>query len=150
MSQKRTYFGYTTPQQRKLLFSVWEATHRIPEACRVARMSQRAFYYWKPRFEQEGYAGLEAFHSREAHRLHKTEAAIEQRVVELRRTNPDWGKLRIAQELAKENDWVPVVSANTVRRILQDAGLWPEGGGGEKIQRKRGAHGRSAGSGDQH
>ena len=31
----------------------------------------------------------------------------------------------IADELAKDNNWVPLVSPNTVRRILQDAGLWP-------------------------
>jgi hypothetical protein len=38
--------------------------------------------------------------------------------------HPDWGKKRIEQELAKENNWVPVVSLNTVRRILEDANLW--------------------------
>ena len=45
---------------------------------------------------------------------------------ELRRQNPDWGKARIAQELAKANNWVPLVSPNTVKRILKDAGLWPD------------------------
>ncbi len=45
-----------------------------------------------------------------------------------------WGKQRIADELAKANTWVPVISPNTVKRILQDAGLWtpaatPEKGG---------------------
>jgi hypothetical protein len=33
-------------------------------------------------------------------------------------------KERIAHELAKKNNWVPLVSANTVRRILQEKGLW--------------------------
>ena len=42
----------------------------------------------------------------------------------MRRQNPKWGKLRIANEMAKANNWVPLVSPNTVRRILQDAGLW--------------------------
>jgi len=60
MSPKRTYFGYTTAQQRKLLFEVWEATKNIEEACRQARVSQRLFYYWKPRFEQGGYGGWKA------------------------------------------------------------------------------------------
>jgi hypothetical protein len=44
----------------------------------------------------------------------------------MRRQRPDWGKRRIADELAKGNNWVPLVSPNTVKRILQDAGLWPE------------------------
>ncbi len=34
--------------------------------------------------------------------------------------------IRIADELAKGNNWVPLVSPNTVKRILKDAGLWPE------------------------
>jgi hypothetical protein len=34
------------------------------------------------------------------------------------------GKRRIADELAKANNWVPVVSPNTIRRILEEAGLW--------------------------
>jgi hypothetical protein len=49
---------------------------------------------------------------------------IEQRVISLRREHPDWGKKRIADELAKANNWVPLVSPNTVKRILKDAGLW--------------------------
>ena len=141
MSPKRTYFGFTTAQQRKLLFEVWEATKNIEEACQQARVSQRLFYYWKPRFEQNGYAGLETFRSRVAHKLNKKDAAIEKKVVELRRDNPDWGKTRIAQEMAKANQWVPVVSPNTVRRMLQDADLWPESGSGEKITRKRSSNG---------
>ena len=44
----------------------------------------------------------------------------------MRRQSPAWGKRRIADELAKGNNWVPLVSPNTVERILDDAGLWPE------------------------
>jgi hypothetical protein len=84
------------------------------------------------RFDQEGYAGLEEFGSRVAHQLNRKGEELEQRVVELRRANPDWGKTRISQEMAKANNWVPVVSPNTVRRILSDAGLWPESGSGKK------------------
>jgi hypothetical protein len=90
------------------------------------------YYYWKPRFDEYGYAGLEEFGSRIAHKLNRKEEAIEQRVVAMRRKNPDWGKTRISQEMAKANNWVPVVSPNTVRRILTDAGLWPESGSGKK------------------
>jgi membrane-anchored protein YejM (alkaline phosphatase superfamily) len=30
----------------------------------------------------------------------------------------------MAHEIAKANNWVPLVSPNTVRRVLEDAGLW--------------------------
>jgi len=132
MSPKQTYFGFTTPQQRKLLFEEWEATGSVTKACQRARVSRGVYYYWKPRFDEYGYAGLEEFGSRVAHKLNRKEEEIEQRVVELRRENPDWGKARISQEMAKANNWVPVVSPNTVRRILTEAGLWPESGSGKK------------------
>jgi len=61
-----------------------------------------------------------------AHKLNRKDESIEQSVVALRRQHPDWGKLRIADELAKGNNWVAVASPNTVRRILQMANLWPQ------------------------
>jgi transposase len=138
MSPKRIYYGFTTSQQRKLLFETWEATGNIEEACRTARVSVRLFYYWKSRFEKGGYAGLEAFESRVAHKLNYKAPEIEAQVVELRRQNLDWGKARITHEMAKANNWVAVVSPNTVRRMLQDAGLWPESGsGGKRPSKKR-------------
>jgi transposase len=137
MSQKRTYYGFTTPQQRKLLFETWEATGSIAEACQKARVSLRLFYYWKERFDQQGYAGLEKFGSRVAHKLNYKDKAIEKQVIEMRRANPDWGKLRISQEMAKGNNWVAVVSPNTVRRMLRTAGTWPESSAeGEKKSTK--------------
>lgn len=132
MRTKQTYFGFTTAQQRKLLFEEWERTGSVTKACQRARVSRGVYYYWKARFVEKGYAGLEEFGSRVAHKLNRKEEAIEQRVVELRREHPEWGKARISQEMAKANNWVSVVSPNTVRRILTDAGLWPESGSEKK------------------
>ena len=39
--------------------------------------------------------------------------------------HPEWGKQRLADELAKANGGVPLVSPHTVKRILRAAGLWP-------------------------
>jgi hypothetical protein len=44
----------------------------------------------------------------------------------MRQAHPDWGKRRIADELAKGNNWAPLVSPNTVKRILKDGELWPQ------------------------
>ncbi len=137
MSTKRTYFRFTTAQQRKLLFETWEATGSVPTACQKARVSVGLFYYWKPRFDQDGYAGLEEFGSRVAHKLNYKDAAIEQKVIALRGENPDWGKARIAHEIAKANNWVGLVSPNTVKRILEDAGMWPKSGSREKKASER-------------
>ncbi len=135
MDKKRTYFRPTTAQQRQLLFETWETTGNVSLACRKAHVSRKTFYNWKERFEQEGYAGLEKPKSHVPHEPHKTPVEVEERVIQMRRSHEDWGKRRIANELAKANNWVPLVSPNTVRRILQDADLWPEPT--EAVKKKR-------------
>jgi len=128
MSQKRTYFPPTTPQQRKLLFEIWEATGSVTEACRKAHVGLGTFYYWKPRFDAEGYAGLESYEQKgPAKGYGRIAEEVEQKVLELRGSHAEWGKHRIAAEVAKANNWVPLVSPNTVRRILEEAGLWKPG-----------------------
>ena len=131
MSPKRTYFGLSTPQQRKLLFESWEESGSVSQACQKARVSRGLFYYWKPRFDKKGYAGLETFESRVAHKLNYKDEAIQKRVIELRQQNPDWGKAGSHKSWPR-NNWVPLVSANTVKGILQKANLWPERGSGGK------------------
>jgi transposase len=109
MSKQRVYYPRTTYSQRRLLFQVWEEEQNVAEACRQARVAESTFYYWKPRFEAGGYEGL-----KETKKSGPAKGMC----------NPKWGKQRIAHELAKKNNWVPLVSANTVRRILQEKGLW--------------------------
>lgn len=135
MNKKRTYFRPTTAQQRRLLFETWEATGNVVEACRKAHVSRNVFYNWKERFDQKGYAGLETPKSHAPKEPHKVPREVEERVIEMRRKNSEWGKRRIADEIAKANNWVPLVSLNTVRRILQDADLWSEPKGSEKKKR---------------
>jgi transposase len=126
MKKKQTYYRPTTAQQRRLLFETWEATGNVTKACQKAHVSRKTFYHWKERFDQQGYEGLAEPISHAPKEPHKTSSTIEQQIIELRRQHPDWGKRRLADELAKSNNWVPVVSPNTVRRILQTAGLWVE------------------------
>ena len=118
MSAKRTYYGFSTSQQRKLLFETWEATGSITQACQKARLSRRTFYYWKPRFDEYGYAGLEEFASRVAHKLNYKSAEIAQRVTD---TGVVIGSVVavVAQAVSKS-----AASINEHRRgrILQDYG----------------------------
>jgi hypothetical protein len=124
MSPQHIYFPRTTAEQRKLLFETWEACQDVTAACRRAHVARGTFYYWQPRFETGGYAALEHCQSHAAKEPAHTAPDIEQRVIDLRRQNPRWGKRRIADELAKANRWEPLLSPNTVKRILIDAGLW--------------------------
>ncbi len=125
MEKKRTYFPPTTAQQRYLLFKTWEETDNVVAACAKARVSRQTFYNWKPRFEEGGYEALDECRSHAPKNPNRAAPEVEEQVVEMRQAHPDWGKQRIADEMAKRNSWVPVVCANTVKRILLDAGLWP-------------------------
>lgn len=122
----RIHYPRTTVSQRKLLFKTWEATKDIAKACTLARVSERTFYNWKPRYETAGYEALEQFASHAPKKPNRTPEKIAQEVIEIRRENGGWGKQRIADELAKKNNWIPVISPNTVKRILENAGLWPQ------------------------
>ncbi len=125
MKKKRLHYPLTTASQRKRLFELWEEHGSVSQACLQVRVSRGTFYYWKARFEEKGYPGLEEFESRAVKEPHRISQEIEKQVIAMKEENPKWGKRRIAEELAKGNNWVPLVSPNTVRRILREAGLWP-------------------------
>jgi transposase len=121
----RTYFPRTTPSQRRLLFETWQATGDIVHACQVAHVGRRTFYYWKPRFLAGGYPALQAFASQAPHHPRRTAPAVVAQVLALKQEHPEWGRRRLADELAKANGWVPLVSPSTVKRILRAAGVAP-------------------------
>ena len=73
-----------------------------------------------------GYEALEQFADPSPKEPARKSAEVAQQVIEMRQAEPSWGKRRIAEGLAKKNSWVPLVSPNTVKRILQEADLWPE------------------------
>jgi len=134
MNKKSTYFPPTTPQQRKLLFEIWEATGNAAKACREVHVGRGTFYYWKPRFLAEGYAGLKEYRPKGPEKGSiGTPAEVRKKVIKMRRLHRKWGKHRIADEMTKANNWVPLVSPNTVRSILEDARLWKPD---EKEQKK--------------
>lgn len=124
---KRPYYRPTTADQRKVLFRVYERTESPREACAAAHVGIATFYYWRPRFEQGGYAALEEVRSHARHTYARAlPVSTVQEVIEAKRGHPEWGRRRIADELRKGHGWQAVVSASEVRRILIEAGLWPQ------------------------
>ena len=125
MKANHVYFPPTTPQQRKLLFETWEQTNNVTAACKKAHVGRATFYYWKARFAENGYAGLETCEPVGVPTgTGRLAAEIQAKVVELHRAQATWGKRRLADEITKANNWVPLVSPNCVRRILIEAELW--------------------------
>jgi len=133
MSTKRVYFPPTTPQQRKLLFEIWKQDGNVTAACQKAHVGRATFYYWKPRFERDGYDSLETYEKLGVPEgTGRVAVEIERRVIELHGQHAEWGKQRLADEMTKANNWVALVSPNTVRRILEDAGMWKLDGNRKK------------------
>ena len=69
-------------------------------------------------------------------------------MIALHKAHTEWGKERINQEMTKANNWVALVSRNTVRRILEDAGMWNSGKRliKKKLVETSGSNGRRSGS----
>jgi len=84
------------------------------------------YYYGKPRFRAGGYAALAQCANCAPKHPPRVAPETERQVIALRREHPAWGKQCLADELAKANGWVPLVSPNTIKRILRDAGFWSE------------------------
>ena len=123
-TKRRPYFRSTTPQQRRLLFETWQATGKVRQACVVARVSLRTFYYWKPRFDEGGYVALAVERTHAPKTPHRIAPAIAAQIIDLKQTRPGWGKLRIAKQVLRQNEAMSTLSPNTVRRVLDEAGLW--------------------------
>jgi transposase len=126
---KRPYDRPTTADQRKRLFAVHEETNSVRRAAVAAHVGVGTYYYWRKRFEEGGYPALAQPGSHRPHTFaRQLPASVGQEVLAAKREHPAWGKQRIADELTRANQWVPLASRGTVRRILVDAGLWPEPG----------------------
>ncbi|MBE3122312.1 MAG: DDE-type integrase/transposase/recombinase [Thermoplasmata archaeon] len=118
------YYRETTFQQRKQLFVLADQLQNVSEACTQMKVSRKHYYHWKPRYDQEGIDGLRTPKSHAPQNPQTIDPQIEQRIIELKREHPKWGKKRIAQWIWKEHSWENVVAVNTVRNVLHRHGLW--------------------------
>jgi transposase len=122
---KRAYYRPTTADQRKRLFTVYEQTRSVRQAAAAAHVGLGTYYYWRPRFAEAGFAGLEQPRSHRPHTVaRQVPEAGRQEVLAAKRAHPEWGRQRIADELRKAHGWQSVVSPSAVRRMLVEAGLW--------------------------
>ena len=108
-------------------------------ACRKAQVGRGTFYDWKPRFTQKGYAGLETYEKAGVSPgTGRIAEEIEAKVLEMHGAHAEWGKRRMGDEMAKANNGVPLISPNSIRRILLEAGMWkPEENRVKKVRLHR-------------
>lgn len=94
----------------------------VSQLCKRYGVSRKVFYKWQKRYKQFGEAGLFDLDRRPKTSPGQINVSIEERVIELRRQNPEWGarKLRV---LLEREQITPLPSASTIGTILQRNGL---------------------------
>jgi len=83
--------------------------------CREFEITRPTGYLWLKRFREQGVAGVQERSRRPRQSPRRTAAALEARIVELRRQRPDWGARKLAVLLEQEGILLPVI---TVHRVL--------------------------------
>jgi transposase InsO family protein len=114
------YFRPTTFHQRLLLFGMVEETGNVTQAAQRAHTSRGTYYYWRPRYEAEGVAGL-ATERRRAPlhpRIPPISAELREEVLAYHQAHPDEGYRSIANGLAKAHNWQKVISYTKVREVI--------------------------------
>ena len=92
----------------------------VTELCRRFGVSRKTAYKWLARY-RAGDRELADRSRRPACSPRRCADAVEQRVVELRRTHPAWGPRKLRQDLLNDSQAAP--AASTIGRILHRHGL---------------------------
>jgi transposase InsO family protein len=110
-------WGMVNVDEQRMRFVV--LAHRrektMRQLCEEFEISRPTGYEWLGRYERGGIAGVVEKSRRPQHSPNRTEAEIEQRVVELRQQRPDWGAKKLRVLLQREGVEVPRI---TIHRIL--------------------------------
>lgn len=113
-----------TLQQKQTLIAVYERTGNMTQAMREASIhSPKTAYLWWRRYCASGEAGLQP-RSHARHTQERLPDETVERIRELRRAEPIWGRRRIAQALAQRYD--VQVSPAAIEQTLRRAGLWDQ------------------------
>jgi transposase InsO family protein len=103
-------------QRHKAVLEVLEYGAKITDVALRYGVDRKTIYRWLKRYEREGLGALANRSSKPARCPHQTSSEIEDRVVELRRADPERGARTLRNILRKEMDEVPSISA--IQRCL--------------------------------
>jgi len=110
-----------TPIQRLLVLDVWlRSGLSAGDFAPLVGVSRHTLYGWKRDFKKDGPAGLADKRRGGGRKKKKLSVAAERAILMLKKLNPDYGGLRISQELFRSQGLD--ASESQVRRVLRDAG----------------------------
>lgn len=115
-------------QRKEFCLLVTQAGSNMSDLCRRYNITRRTGYKWLDRYYDQGFAGLED-QSRQPHRVpNKTIAEIEDYVIKLRKSDPDWGSKKLHKLMCNDKETgkykhETVPCKKTINRILGRHGL---------------------------
>jgi transposase len=122
--KKRKHWGATTFLQRKLMIENYLETQNITKSCNRAGVSINTFRRWYPRYLKSGLEGIKSPKSHVNKHLGKIDIKYINRVIELKKKHPLWGRRTIAFIIRNENNGKNIISPSGVQKVLEKAGLW--------------------------
>lgn len=115
----------TMSEKQKFIQKLTNSNNKITKLCEEFGISRTTAYYWKKRFEAEGYAGLLERSRKPLHSPSKTTKEIELLCLSIRSLHSTWGGDKIRRHLLNEG-CITVPSEKTIDRILKRYGLITE------------------------
>ena len=109
-------------QRLELVLQAAQEEANISELSKRYGISRRVCYKWLDRYRRYGQDGLTDQSRRPSTSPLRTDMAVEQQVILLRRQNPEWGARKLRAILQREG-YTPVPSASTIGMILLRSGL---------------------------
>jgi transposase InsO family protein len=101
-------------RQRLAWMDAYRESGNAAKVCRHYGIPQRTFWRWKNRYDPWDLSSLEDRSRKPKSSPNKTPRAVEDRVLDLRREHPRWGREKLALLMAREG---AVVSGRTCGRV---------------------------------
>jgi transposase len=121
---RRKYRRPTTFLQRKLMIETYLDTHNITKSCRKAGVAINTFRRWYPRYLESGLEGIKKPKSHINKHLERINKKYKNRVIELKKKHPHWGRRTIASVICNENNGKKIISPSEVQKVLEKADMW--------------------------
>src|ERR1700693_2267564 len=90
-------------QRVRFVVAAYRREKAMAALCQEFGISRPVGYEWLRRYRQGGISAIAERSRRPQERPRRTEAAVEQRVLELRRQYPDWGARKLCVLLEREH-----------------------------------------------
>jgi transposase-like protein len=88
------------PETKARVLQLAESIGSVSRACQIMGYSRDSFYRFKRLYEEGGLAALEGPTRRKPLLKNRVASDVEQGVVELSRSYPEWGRAKVAETLA--------------------------------------------------